>query len=71
MTMATAWSRLLTKPVDGRGDRIGLQGDDADLDAERNLRHQLAHPFLEGLAHGHDVAAGDGGDADPDRRRPS
>ena len=54
--------------VGGRGDRLGLEVDLADLDADRLVRLQLVERSPDALAHRHDVAALHGGDAQADGR---
>ena len=54
--------------VGGRGDRLGLEVDLADLDADRLVGFELLELSPYALAHRHDVAALHRGDAQADGR---
>ena len=57
------------EPVDGLGHRLGLHGDDADLHPHGPSGFELGEPLFDRPAHGHHVAALDGGDRHAHGRR--
>ena len=67
-TMRDRLAQVEHELVGGRADRLGLEVDLADLDADRLVLLELLELAPYALAHRHDVAALHGGDAQADGR---